>query len=384
MDKKHGFSTRALHSDHGDTPHRAHSFPIFMSSSFCFDSAEQGAAIFAGAEKGFIYTRISNPTTLATERALAEMEEAESAVVFASGMAAITAALMTHLKCGDHIVAAGAMYGPTVNLCRDFLPRYGITSTIVGDVTAPENFAAAICKETKMILLETPANPTLDIVDIAAVAGIAHSRGIKVAVDNTFATPYLTRPLEHGADIVIHSATKYLNGHADIVAGAVCGPASLVEPIRKFRTETGAVQSPFESFLMLRGMRTLALRMERHCSNALALALFLKSHPAVDRVYYPGLPDHPGHEVARRQMRNWGGMISFELKGGYAAGVKMLNSLHLLTVVVSLGTLDTIIQHPASMTHSKVPANVRAASGITDGLVRLSVGIEDITDLIED
>ncbi len=383
MSDGRGFCTRALHADGEDRPFRAHAVPIFQSSSFGFDDARQGAEMFEGREEGYIYTRWSNPTTEALERVMASLEGGESAAAFSSGMAAITAVLLGHLKAGDHAVIYRAMYGPSVSLGRDILPRYGIETTVI-DPTEPGALEAAMRPATRLFIFETPGNPTLAVVDIAEAARLAHARGALVVVDNTFATPYLQRPLSLGADLVVHSATKYLNGHADVIAGVVVGPEELVAPVREFRKNTGACLSPFDSFLLLRGIRTLGLRMERHSSNAAALALLLDSHPAVERVYYPGLPSHPGHETASRQMKAWGGMISFEMKGGYDAAVRLLDGLELISLVISLGTVDTIISHPASMTHRGLPRELREAQGITDGLVRISVGIEDVEDLAED
>ncbi len=383
MKHKLGFTTRSLHADPHDKPHRAHVMPIFQTSSFGFDDAEQGAEIFAGREKGYIYTRMGNPTTTALEQVLASLEGGDLAVAFSSGLAAISAAILAHCRAGDHVICSGAMYGPSVKIVNEILPRFGIASTVI-DPTIPGAFESSIRPKTKAFLFETPANPTMAIVDIAETVRIAHARNVLVIVDNTFCSPYLQRPLELGADIVVHSGTKYLNGHADVICGFAVANETLAKPIWAYRKDMGACLSPFDSFLVLRGLRTLSLRMERHCSNAEAIVKMLQSHPAIDKVHYPGLSSHPGHEVACKQMHGFGGMVAFEMKGGYDAAVKMLNNLHVITLVISLGTVDTIISHPASMTHSGLPRHIREEQGITDGLVRISVGIEDVEDLIAD
>ncbi len=379
-----GFTTRLLHSDPHDRPYRAHAVPIMQSSSFAFEDSRQGARIFGGEEKGHIYTRIGNPTIESLEQVLANIEGAKRSVVFSSGMAALTAAIMATCKAGDSIVASGTMYGPTVKLAREVAPRFGIASTIVRPDN-PESFIDAITPTTKLILFETPSNPRLDIIDTRKVATAAKARGVLTAVDATFATPVFLRPLEHGADMSIHSATKYLNGHADVIAGVVsCSDPELGKAVATFRSFTGACSSPFDAYLFLRGLRTLSLRMEAHNRNAMKVAEFLEGHPALARTWYPGLKSHSGHEVAKQTMSGFGGMVSFEMAGGYDAAVKLLDNLKLITLVISLGAVDSIISHPASMTHSGMPRELRLEQGITDGLVRLSVGVVDVEDIIAD
>jgi methionine-gamma-lyase len=381
--RKLGFTTRQIHAEGHIKPMLSHTCPIFQSSTFVFESPEQGASLFAGEIEGHIYTRLGNPTTEALERTLANLEGGEKAVAFASGMAAIEASLLPFLKAGDHIVSGDTLYGPVLHLFGDIFSNWGIGSTFV-DTSNLESVEKAIKPETKFCFFETPANPTNRVTDIRAVADICHRRSVRVVIDSTFATPYNQRPLEHGCDIVVHSATKYLNGHADIVAGCVIGSAEDMAVIRKFRQDTGACMSPFDSYLFLRGLKTLSMRMDRHNANALEIARFLEAHPDVATVMYPGLESFPGHKIAKKQMSGFGGMIAFEPKGGYAAAKELLKQTKICILAVSLGTIDTLIQHPASMTHSKVPKNLREQQGLTDSLIRLSVGCEDVEDLIAD
>ena len=388
LNKDCGFGTKAIHAGNvKDTQYGALTTPIFQTSTFVFDSCEQGGRRFAGEEAGYIYTRLSNPTTSVLEAKVAALESGEACVAAASGMGAISSALWTVAGTGKHIVADGTLYGCTFALLNHGMTRYGVEVSFV-DTSDLDAVRAALKPNTCAVYLETPANPNLKIADIAAVADIAHgyNKDIKVICDNTFASPYLQRPLELGADVVVHSATKYLNGHGDVIAGFVVGSAEFCNEVRMFglKDMTGAVMDPFCAFLILRGLKTLEIRMQKHCANAKAVAEFLYDHPAVEKVYYPGLIDHPGHDIARRQMRDFGGMLSFEVKGGRAAGVKLVNALHLVTVAVSLGDAETLIEHPASMTHSTYTEEELAASGIAAGLIRLSVGLENAEDLIAD
>lgn len=382
----HDFSTRAIH--HGYDPQSnqgALNPPIYMTSTFTFDSAESGGAMFAGEKEGHFYTRISNPTLDHLEQRIANLENAEAGLCTASGMGAITATFWSFVQAGDEIVIDKTLYGCTFSFLTHGLPRFGVKVTAV-DMTDPANLADAITAKTKIVYFETPANPNNRLVDIAAVSAIAHRAGAKVVVDNTYATPVITRPIEHGADIVVHSATKYLSGHGDVVAGLVVGNREDINQIRMvgLKDMTGAVMSPMTAMLLLRGIKTLELRVERHCQSAMLVAQALESHPAVLNVFYPGLESFPQGGLARRQMARFGGMIPFEVKGGKAGGIAMMNRLNLIQRAVSLGDAESLIQHPASMTHSTYSPEERAEHGIAEGLVRLSVGLEGTQDLIDD
>jgi cystathionine gamma-synthase len=375
--------TRALHGEGHDKPMNAHTMPIFQSSTFYFDSPEHGADLFAKRQKGHIYTRIGNPTVEAYERVVASLEGAAEAVAFASGMAAIFAALMSHMKAGDHLVSGDTLYGPTINLLGETLVRYGIETTFL-DTSDLKAVESSMRPNTKALFLETPANPTCRITDLRAASEIAHAHDALVVVDGTFATPYFQRPLELGADVSLHSTTKFINGHGDAVGGIVAARAERASVIRKFRTDTGACPAPIDAFLGLRGVRTLALRMERHDANAREVAEFLAAHPKVSKVYFHGLPGDPGHEMARKQMSGFGSTFSFEMAGGFEAARKMLGGIEMMTLAVSLGTLDTLIQHPASMTHASVPEEIMRQQGLTPEMVRIHVGLEEPQDIIAD
>ena len=383
-----GFGTKAIHAGNvKDTQYGALTTPIFQTSTFVFDSCEQGGRRFAGEEGGYIYTRLGNPTTTVLESKIAALENGEACVAAASGMGAISSALWTVAAAGKHIVADGTLYGCTFALLNHGMTRYGVEVSFV-DTSNLDEIRQALKPNTCAVYLETPANPNLKIADIAAVAEIAHgyNPAIKVVCDNTFASPALQNPLALGADVVVHSATKYLNGHGDVIAGFVVGKADFIGEVRMFglKDMTGAVMDPFAAYLILRGLKTLEIRMERHCANAKAIAEYLDKHPAVEKVYYPGLKNHVGHDIAVRQMKDFGGMLSFEVKGGRAAGTKLVNALHLITVAVSLGDAETLIEHPASMTHSTYTEEELAASGIPGGLIRLSAGLENAEDIIAD
>ena len=387
-DQNFGFGTKAIHAGNvKDSQYGALTTPIFQTSTFVFDSCEQGGRRFAGEEGGYIYTRLGNPTVSVLESKVAALEGGEACVAAASGMGAISSCLWSIAAAGKHIVADGTLYGCTFALLNHGMTRYGVEVTFV-DTTDLDAVRAALKPNTCAVYLETPANPNLKITDIAAVAAVAHgyNKDIKVVCDNTFASPYLQNPLALGADVVVHSATKYLNGHGDVIAGFVVGSAAFCNEVRMFglKDMTGAVMDPFSAFLILRGLKTLEIRMQKHCLNARLVAEFLDQHPAVEKVYYPGLANHEGHDIAARQMRDFGGMLSFEVKGGRAAGVKLVNALHLITVAVSLGDAETLIEHPASMTHSTFTEEELAASGIPAGLIRLSVGLENAEDIIAD
>jgi methionine-gamma-lyase len=379
------FATLCVHGSGGvDQQTGALSVPIYQSSTFAFKSAKQGAALFAGEEDGYVYTRLGNPTQAALEREMAFLEGGEAALCFASGMSAIAGVILFLCRNGDNLVSSDTVYGGTHNLYKETLPLWDI-QVREANATKLENIEKAIDDRTKLIFIETPANPTLSIIDIAGCAAIAKKHGIPLVIDNTFATPYLQRPFELGADIIIHSATKYIGGHGDTIAGIVVGKKELIDNLRaQILRDLGGVISPLNAWLLLRGLKTLPVRMDRHCTNALEVAKYLSMHPKINWVRYPGLSTHPQHELAKKQMKNFGGMITFEVKGGRKAGEKLMNSVGLITLAVSLGDCDSLIEHPASMTHSTYSAEELEETGITEGLIRLSVGLEECSDLITD
>ena len=384
--KKCGLGTTAIHAGTLKNLYGTLAMPIYQTSTFIFDSAEQGGRRFALEEAGYIYTRLGNPTTTVLEDKIAALEEGEAAVATSSGMGAISSTLWTVLKAGDHIVTDKTLYGCTFALMCHGLTRFGIDVTFVATSNLDE-VKNAMKENTRVVYLETPANPNLKIVDIEALAKLAHTNpNTLVIVDNTFATPYMQKPLTLGADVVVHSVTKYINGHGDVIAGLVITNKALADQIRfvGLKDMTGAVLGPQDAYYIIRGMKTFEIRMERHCKNARKVVEFLNNHPKIERVYYPGLETHPGYEIAKKQMKDFGAMISFELKGGFEAGKTLLNSLKLCSLAVSLGDTETLIQHPASMTHSPYTKEEREAAGITDGLVRLSVGLENVEDIIAD
>ena len=384
--KKYGLGTTAIHAGTLKNLYGTLAMPIYQTSTFIFDSAEQGGRRFALEEAGYIYTRLGNPTTTVLENKIAALEEGEAAVATSSGMGAISSTLWTVLKAGDHVVTDKTLYGCTFALMCHGLTRFGIEVTFV-DTSNLDEVKNAMKENTRVVYLETPANPNLKIVDLEALSKLAHTNpNTLVIVDNTFATPYMQKPLKLGADIVVHSVTKYINGHGDVIAGLVITNKELADQIRfvGLKDMTGAVLGPQDAYYIIRGMKTFEIRMERHCKNAKKVVEFLNKHPKIERVYYPGLETHPGHEIAKKQMKDFGAMISFELKGGFEAGKTLLNSLKLCSLAVSLGDTETLIQHPASMTHSPYTKEEREAAGITDGLVRLSVGLENIEDIIAD
>lgn len=384
--EKLGFATRAIHAGHDNKdPYGALTSPIYMTSTFQFETAEQGGARFAGEEGGYIYTRLGNPTLNELEVRLANLEGAEACLTVASGMGAITSVFWSFVAPGDEILVDETLYGCTFAYFRHGLEKFGINVRHV-DMRNPENLAREISAKTKIIYFETPANPNMRIVDIKAIADIAHSVDARVVVDNTYCTPYLQNPIRLGADIVIHSATKYLGGHGDLMAGVILSSAEDMEQIRYvgLKDMTGAVLSPMNAFLIARGLKTLELRMERHCDNAEKIAHLLEESDKVEKVYFPGLKSFAQHDLAKAQMTRFGGMIAFELVGGHEAGLKFLNSLKLCKIAVSLGDAETLIEHPASMTHSPYEPEERAKYGITEGLVRISAGLETATDILND
>ncbi len=384
--EKLGFSTRAIHLGHDPaTCAGALVPPVYLTSTFAFENTEVGMQRFAGENPGYIYSRVGNPTVALLENRLASLEGGEAALCTSSGMGAITSAIYSLLQAGDEIVADRTLYGCTFGFFRHGLAGLGITVKHV-DMTRPEEVAAAITPRTRLLYCESPANPNMRLIDLAAIAELGKLHAIPLMVDNTYCTPYLQRPLEFGATYVVHSATKYLGGHGDLLAGAVIGPAEAITRMRFFGVKemTGAVMSAFDAFLVLRGLKTLALRMRAHSASAQELAEFLVGHPAVAKVDYPGLPSFPQYELAQRQMLLPGGMIALELNGGFAAGRRFMDALQLCTRAVSLGDAETLVQHPASMTHSTYTPEEQAEHGISPGLVRLSVGLEDVADIRAD
>lgn len=377
--------TKAIHAGLHPADHRgAVSVPIYQTSTFAFPSAEEGAERFAGRSNGLVYTRLGNPTVQALEDAVAALENGCGAVATATGMAAISTILFGLLRTGDHIAATRPLYGATARLITGRLSRFGIESTFV-PASDPDALRRAVRPETRLIYVETPANPTLELVDLAQTAAIARRAGIPLVVDNTFAGPHLQRPIDFGADVVLHSMTKSLNGHSDVVAGAVvAAQPAILRALRETAVSLGLTIDPHQAWLVLRGIRTLGMRVERAQANAIELARWLEQQPEVAWVRYPGLASHPQCELGRRQMSGPGSMIAFELRGGLEAGRLLMNSVRLITLAVSLGGVESLIEHPASMTHAAVPETEQRSEGVTPGLVRLSVGCEDVDDLRAD
>ena len=390
MDKEHltnkGFATKAIHGGNKKDQYGSLVTPIHQTATFVFDTADQGGNRFAGCEDGYIYTRLGNPTNTVLEEKLAILEGGEACMSMASGIGAITSAMWTALKAGDHVVSAKTIYGCTHAFLSHGISRYGVEVTFV-DASDPENVRKAMKKNTRVVFLETPANPTLVITDIEKISKIAHEvENCLLMVDNTFCSPYIQRPLELGADVVLHSGTKFINGHGDVIAGFAIGTKEFIDQVRLFGVKdmTGACLSPFDAYLIIRGMKTLEIRMDRHCKNAMAVAEFLETHPAVDKVYFPGLKSFPQFELAKKQMSLSGAVIAFEIKGGVEEGKKVINSVEMCKLAVSLGDAETLIQHPASMTHSSYPPEERLDAGVTDGLIRLAIGLENVEDIIAD
>jgi len=385
FERKSGFATRAIHS--GYQPSEAGGAltpPVHLSSTFTFETVDAAGAAFSGEQPAHIYSRISNPTLDLLERRIADLEGAQAAVSFASGMGAITSVLWSLLEPGQEILADKTLYGCTFAFLHHGLAKFGVKVRHV-DMTDADTVAAAIGPDTRVVYFETPANPTMSLVDIRAIAELARGTGAISVVDNTYATPALTRPIELGADIVVHSATKYLGGHGDLVAGLAAGRKEVMDEVRLYglKDMTGAALAPLNAMLILRGLKTLALRMERHCASAMQVATWLAARPEVKAVAYPGLSDHPQHALARAQMAGFGGMIAFELES-LKAGKRFMDKLQMIKRAVSLGDAETLVQHPASMTHSTYTPEQRVQHGISEGLVRLSVGLEDVEDVFED
>ncbi|MFO7999361.1 MAG: PLP-dependent aspartate aminotransferase family protein [Bacteroidales bacterium] len=378
------FNTKLIHGGEIDDAFGSATAPIYQTSTFSFKNADHGAQCFSGESQGYIYTRIGNPTIDALERQIAMLENGHGGIAVSSGMAAVNIIYQGLLSSGDHMVCTGAVYGPSRAVMENHYPKYKVESSFVNTSNLSE-VEAAFRPNTKLLFLETPANPTMDISDIAACAEIAHRNGALLAVDNTFCSPYLQKPLDLGADIVVHSMTKFINGHADIVAGMVVAKdPDLYLRLRGIMINFGMNMDPHQAFMVLRGVKTLAIRMDRAIENAKRIAVFLETHPKVAWVKYPWLPSHPHYKLAKSQMKGPGSMISFGLQGGFEAGKSLMNNVRVALLAVSLGGVETLIQHPASMTHSKVSQEGKEKSGISDDLVRLAVGIEDMDDLLDD
>jgi len=377
-------ATQVIHGGHEREAFGALVTPLYQSATFVFESAQQGGERFAGNEPGYIYTRLGNPTTAELERKMAILEGAEAAAATASGMGAVSAALLANLQMGDHLVASNAVYGCTFALMTSQFARFGIEVSLV-DFSSAAEIEAAIKSNTKVIFCETPVNPHLQVFDLAAIATIAKRHKLVSIVDNTFMTPLLQRPLDFGIDMVIHSATKYLNGHGDVIAGIVCGSDEQIHRVKyEILKDIGAVISPHDAWLILRGLKTLDVRLQRHCDSAQRVAEFLAEHPSITRVYYPGLKSHQGHKFIGQQMKRAGGVIAFELAANLEEAMAFVGYLKLFSIAVSLGDAESLIQHPASMTHSPYTPEARAAAGIGDNLLRISIGLEDCDDIIAD
>jgi methionine-gamma-lyase len=379
------FATLAVHA--GEAPCKitgAIDTPIYQSTTFAAVDSDELAALYSGEKPGYMYSRYGNPTVHALEEKVAALEGGEAALAFASGMAAVSSAILGYVRAGDHVVAGRSLYGAAYNFLNRKLPALGASTTFVQSLRT-EDFERALQPNTRLLYFESPSNPILEILDIAALARIANAHGIPSMIDNTFASPALQRPLKSGITVVVHSATKYLCGHGNAMGGAVIGPPNYIHHLNlDILRDFGGVMSPFNAWLILRGIRTLHLRMPAHCSNAQKIAEFLAQHPKVERVNYPGLPAHPGHELAKRQMKGFGAMMSFEVKGGYEGGKQVMDRVRIFARAASLGDTRSLIVHSSSTSHRAVPREQRLAIGITDGLVRLSVGVEAAEDLIQD
>jgi len=384
MDESFELSTQAVRAGQVRSQFNEHAEALFLTSSFVFDSAEQAAARFSGGEEGMVYSRFTNPTVQMFQDRLAALEGAETCVATASGMAAILTAAMVHLKSGDHVVCSNAVFGATIQLFSGILSRFGIETSYVPPTRA-EEWQKAVRRNTRLLFLETPSNPLTEISDIAALSAVAKRAGALLAVDNVLCTPVLQRPLELGADLVIHSATKYLDGQGRVIGGAIAGPKAVVaDPMIPFLRTAGPSISPFNAWVLLKGLETLELRMNAQSASALALARWLESHPAIERVFYPGLPSHPQHALAKRQQRAAGAVLSFVVKGGRAAAWRVINAARLMSITANLGDVKTTLIHPASTTHGRISQEARDAAGIGDGLLRVAVGLEALSDLKAD
>lgn len=385
MSKKDiGFNSKLIHNGAIHEDMLSAVSPIYQTSTFAFRNAEHGAACFSGDDPGYIYTRIANPNIRELEKAVADLENGFDGIATSSGMAAVNVVYMGLLSAGEHMVSHNAVYGPSRAIMESLYPRFNIASSYV-DATNPQNVLDAIKENTKLLYVETPANPTIGITDLKAMAAIAREHKLKLVVDNTFCSPYLQRPLDLGADIVLHSMTKFINGHADVVAGMIVSKSEEdYKMLRGIMVNVGCNMDPHQAWLARRGLKTLGIRIDRAQQSSIKVAAFLESHPKVAWVKYPGLKSHPQYELAKEQMDGPGAMISFEVKGGLEAGKKVMDNVELALLAVSLGGVETLIQHPASMTHSKLSTKSQMAGGITKGLIRLSVGIEDVEDIIAD
>jgi len=379
-----GFNTKLIHAGAYEDEFGSATVPIYQTSTFKFKNAQHGADCFSGKTKGYIYTRIGNPTIRAFEQNIAELENGFDGIATASGMGAVSSVYMALLGAGSHIVSSDAVYGPARGILEQDFSRFNVEASFV-NTSNTDNIIKAIKPNTKVLYIETPANPTMEITDIAACAAIAKKHGLILVVDNTFCSPYLQKPLDLGADVVLHSITKFINGHADIVGGVIVAKdEKIYKQIRHSMVYMGCNMDPTQAYMVLRGVKTLAIRIERAQENAMKVAEFLASHPKISWIKYPGLKSHPQYELAKKQMKGFGSMMSFGLKGGFEAGEKLMNNVHLALLAVSLGGVETLIQHPASMTHAAISKENKLAAGITDDLVRFSVGIEDVEDIIED
>jgi len=377
------FETLAIRLQTERTQHREHSTPIFPTSSFVFDDAEQMRAMFADEQEGNIYSRFTNPSVREFEEKMAALEGTDDAFATATGMAAVFASFMAFLNAGDHLLSTRAVFGSTHTVVGQFLPRWGIQTDFI-DGRNPESWQNLLRLNTRMLFLETPTNPGLDVIDLEFAGEFCRKNNLILNVDNCFATPYLQQPAKFGAQIVTHSATKYIDGQGRVMGGVVCGDKDLIAEVRKFCRSTGPSLSPFNAWVLSKSLETLAVRLDRHCENAEQLARFLETLPQVERVIYPFLESHPDHEIARRQMKKGGGLVAFEIRGGVTAGRQFLDKLKMFSLSANLGDTRTIATHPASTTHAKLTPEARAAAGITDGLIRISVGLEHIEDILGD
>lgn len=383
--KNYQFETEVIHKGYASNQFQGSlNPPLYQTSTFTFERAEDGERRFAGEEEGYIYSRLGNPTVKILEERMAALEQGEAALAFGSGMAAVSAVLVSLTKTDDHILCSQGIYGCTFGLLQMMQEKYGVKHGFSA-MASREELVAALTPETVCIYVETPINPTMRLVDLEMVCTVAKEKGITVVVDNTFSSPYLQKPIRIGADVVIHSATKYIGGHGDVIAGIVVGKKEYMDEVRMTtQKDIGGIISPFDAWLLLRGLKTLVVRMDRHCSNAEKLASFLAEHPKVDKIYYPGDSSHPDYSIVKKQMSQAGGMISFTIKGDKRTAQKFMNELELIKIAVSLGDAETLIQHPATMTHSVVPQAERERMGISDTLIRLSVGLEAWEDIRDD
>ncbi|RDV16182.1 O-succinylhomoserine sulfhydrylase [Pontibacter diazotrophicus] len=375
--------TKAIRLQAKRSHNREHSVPLYLTSSFTYESAEQARAVFADEEPGNIYSRFSNPNVDELVEKMCYLEKAEDGFAFATGMSAVFTSMASLLSAGDHVLAGRAVFGSTHQLLTSILPRWGITHSYA-DANKPEDWEALITPQTKMILVETPSNPGLELIDLEFLGELKRKHNLLLVVDNCFATPILQTPIDFGADLVVHSATKYIDGQGRVLGGMVVGKAELIKEIRFFSRHTGPALSPFNAWVLSKSLETLSLRIDKHCENALKLAQTLEGNPALEVVNYPFLPSYPQYELAKKQMKQGGGIVTFVVKGGYEAATRFIDSLKLATITSNLGDTRTIVTHPASTTHSKLSAEEKAATGISEGLIRVSVGLESLQDIIED